>query len=740
MGKLFCKVLKYGLLLGVLNPAALATADSEEPKDSGGQSPNAREKLVTPMTDRGSIVAPYSVRFRITGYLARQHARDGKTLRSLVEFYSMLDTDDPSWPDDEQGDSMRIGRDIEVAQMMTEAGFFDHAVRILQTSLILASINHDPQASQVELQMRATADLARVKRVLVPDIDMSFLAGFQPLQPATSMESVVSQPASPVSSVPAAAEEPGPALSGEPVTPQQSVAVHEYEPTLANQSIVSQSAAAEEEPGPALGDQSVVETSAADQEPGPSLSGQPVVPATPLANPPNELPPMRAEPILTHEAPLITGTTEEEKPEGRSRWSWLSPSRWWQKKEITPVEAQEEVAPERPATSPNVSPTYCQECSGLHGHRAGSVVVRYNPRTGITHTHIPGGAPASPVPSPYQKNFAPLKPENQARAGAGMLTGSTPEDHTGIVAEQTTKAPRATNAARVAPARTSSVPDDAGSHDRSRIMPEPVAKTPRLVRQTAEHKVAKTPPHVPEAADRRATEPPAPRELAQPTAAGWTPTHHTAQVGIAGEVSNPGIFPLRGKSTTLAALLRRTGEREISSEKKARILRSVQLHEGNSSEPSKDIYCQRLNSLDAKLGALETPVYGQEVVIVDGTGERPIYVAVMPHFILQLPFDPHYGVTADQIIDQLSEHWPNIRNQSIGILRYEQWGSATSVVRLDEADETPQTPLAAGDVVYVDGISLDRSQVLSAAESIASMAGARIRKHEASATRAAGSK
>src|SRR5262245_62474801 len=90
---------KYGMLLGVLYCGA---AQAESTKPSAIRANTSALEIVTPMTDRGPSMAPYSVKFRITGFLARQHARDGNTWRSLVEFYSMLNVDDPAWTDNDQ--------------------------------------------------------------------------------------------------------------------------------------------------------------------------------------------------------------------------------------------------------------------------------------------------------------------------------------------------------------------------------------------------------------------------------------------------------------------------------------------------------------------------------------------------------------------------------------------------------------------------------------------------------------
>src|SRR5262245_9995655 len=104
--------LNCSVLAGSLLSAAVAIgADSDSLSTSTGEKP---PKLQTPMTDRNPMAASYSDRLRITGFLARQHAREGNTWRSLTEFFSMLNVDDPTWTDDEAGDSMRIARDIEV--------------------------------------------------------------------------------------------------------------------------------------------------------------------------------------------------------------------------------------------------------------------------------------------------------------------------------------------------------------------------------------------------------------------------------------------------------------------------------------------------------------------------------------------------------------------------------------------------------------------------------------------------
>jgi hypothetical protein len=119
----------------------------------------------------------------------------------------MLNVDDPAWPDNPEGDSMRIARDIDVAQMMSEAGFYDHAIRVLQTSFILARVNRDPQTPVVERQILAIAQLAQVKGVAVPLADLNY--------PDIDIKGDEPTAAQPTHKAPVATHDPVPAVFSE---------------------------------------------------------------------------------------------------------------------------------------------------------------------------------------------------------------------------------------------------------------------------------------------------------------------------------------------------------------------------------------------------------------------------------------------------------------------------------------------------------------------------------------------
>jgi hypothetical protein len=677
--------LRFGLVMIIV---ITARADSNQPPVT---TKVAAGTAATPMTDT-TAMAPYAVRTRITSFLARQHAQEGNQCRALTEFYSMLQVDDPAWPDDEQGDSFRIARDIEVAQMMTEAGFYDHAIRVLHTSLILGTVNQDPQVSQIRFQMEATAELARLKGVPVPEIELSFLEK-EPAQFTEARE-----------------------LSG-------------------NKPLVAAAEGPKSETGPGL------------------IRVEPPQLPKPVA-PPNELPQKKIEPVATQPMTADSDKDETEVKEHPgsegSAWSWLNPMRWLPRKEAAPPCTVHKSGGQRPMISPAVSPTYCQGCSGLHG---GGVVVRYNPRTGITHTHEIPAAPTpatASIPGTQSKlataaaNHAKHRDQIASDSWAPRISPPTsvPQRIRRGIATETSYASapssRSLESGTDQPGMDQPVVTADTSPER-----DPWIKRTESVQPAVE--VAASPPpgsHANEsgpaltgpalAAPSAPAGAPQRQNLAQTQEQpGWSrAVRAVAHIGVAGDVSNPGIFAMQGRSTTLAALLRRTGEQDIMPDKKARILRAVEIRDRNSGLASKDFYCQRLDGLRMNTEAMDTPVYSHEVVIVDGAGEKPIYLAVMPHFILQLPVDRRSALTTDQIVDLLSEHWPSIRERSIGVLRYEHWGRAASMPQLAEGDPDALVALTAGDVVYIDGTSLDSSAVIAAAESVAKMAGARIRKHQ----------
>jgi hypothetical protein len=140
-------------------PATDKSLASAGPADSG---PRPVER------NRDLRMAPYSVRMRISTFLAKQHAREGNDDLARRELHSMLALDDPGWPDDVTGDSLRIARDIDVARLMAELGYCDHAMRVLETALVLAQALDDPQAAVLEKQIQSTAKLAQQRGVYLP--------------------------------------------------------------------------------------------------------------------------------------------------------------------------------------------------------------------------------------------------------------------------------------------------------------------------------------------------------------------------------------------------------------------------------------------------------------------------------------------------------------------------------------------------------------------------------------------
>ena len=212
-----------------------------------------------------------------------------------------------------------------------------------------------------------------------------------------------------------------------------------------------------------------------------------------------------------------------------------------------------------------------------------------------------------------------------------------------------------------------------------------------------------------------------------------------SQIGVAGNVVRRGIFTIEGPPVTLAALLRRAGGLTNASGNQTRILRRVGPRpNGPEGGPQKCSYCQRLDLTQATEQALATPIHGQEIVIIDGPDDRSLYVAVMPHFILQLPIKTDRPVTARLLLDTLEAFWPNIRGQEIGVF-CDEAGRGMNLQTVPDNPELFRSPLRPGDVLYVDGHSLDPSQVRAVAEAIAHLTGLKVRTQQPSPTPSASS-
>jgi hypothetical protein len=194
---------------------------------------------------------------------------------------------------------------------------------------------------------------------------------------------------------------------------------------------------------------------------------------------------------------------------------------------------------------------------------------------------------------------------------------------------------------------------------------------------------------------------------------------------VAGHVPKPGIFRMEDSSAALEMLIGRAGGHVPAPGVKARIVRTIHLRTGESAgEPEKDFYCHRVDLSQASRGVI--PVYDGELLLVEGPDTKPIYVAIMPHFVLQLEADPNHPIKARDIIEELGVYWPAIRQQEIGLLRCSAAGRASKLARRADRDSAADQPLQPGDVLYVDGHALDRVQSLAAADALAELAGIQV--------------
>ncbi|GEM_PF-5885485 len=628
----------------------------------------------SPMTNRVASSAPYPVRFKITSFLARQHAREGNRQRALTEYHSMLAVDDPAWPENEAGDAFRIARDMEVARMMAESGFYDHSVRVLETALLLARVNRDPQEMAIERQLQSTVEIAQAKGIAVPlallnderlneavaqlthNTNQPTVEGASPeIEPVagTTMESptttATAETTGPLSQP--AAVTPTVRADGSTVSPDVSPSYctacgrHHHHHHTANRSR----------------DDVRVRPVATDKDSG-----------------------LRS--LLSRRKPTSTTTTTNSEPTADAAESQTAP------KSQARGTVLSRLLGKRTGTAKALTPkAVASEPSGTH--------VEADPMPAADEAVATAEAVAAPSVEPA--NSPAVKKPSVLRRLLGKKKDSGRSVATGSLSDQPAES-------EVMAASHESATDTDGSGG---VVPA-IEERPIPESTPAEIEEKTKPSQSPEATVDPAPNTAAPAEASDArlpdTAIRTAEVAARIQVGVAGQVARPGIFTFDGEACTLEAVLMRSGQQSASTDKHVRVV--------------------RIASQGPDPAAGNTLVQNREIVLVDGAGARPLYVAVMPYFILQVPVTNGRTTTAAQILEKLAAHWPTIRSQHMGIMRYDNQTSGLAVTALEDLSGHLGEALHNGDVLYIDGTGLDVEQVLPAAKSIANTAGANLQQ------------
>jgi hypothetical protein len=656
---------------------AHAVAGPTEQPQSNASASSKGKAAQSPMTNRVASSAPYPVRFKITSFLARQHAREGNRQRALTEYHSMLSVDDPAWPENEAGDAFRIARDMEVARMMAESGFYDHSVRVLETALLLARVNKDSQEVAIERQLQSTVEIAQAKGITVPmallnderlnevvaqlttqnqpgaqptPAEMDLPAGATTESPTTTTAEATAPLTQPA---PIASTENGPAVSPD-VSPSYCSACgrhHHHHHTASSPQTDRIRPVASDGAGSAKdsGWRSLLSrrkspsttTKTSDVEPTADVDESPTLP--------------KSQARSTALSRLLGKRTDAAKRSAATAVASDSSN--------TPVQA------ESPPTSDEIAATAVAEAPTIE----------------------PTPAPAAKKPSVLRRLLG--KKQEPKRGAAPAPKADQPIESEVMAAGH--EVTEATEAEAETPG--SVVP---AVHERpiQESTPAPAEQSPEPAGPTVDPTLDAPAPA--EAADQRL-----------PDVTTKTAEVTRIQVGVAGQVNRPGIFTFDGEACSVEAILLRAGQKSPSTDKHVRVIRIT--------EPASDV-----DTGDD----LSTHVQGREIVLVDGAGARPLYVAVMPYFILQVPVSHGRATTAAQILEKLAAHWPNVRTQRMGLVRYDNQTSGLAVTTLQQLDGQTDEPLHHGDVLYIDGTGLDPDQVLPAAKAIANTAGANLRQ------------
>lgn len=399
------RVVPWGLAIGVHWLAPNASADSWLRTKNGSKDKPSTSRSTARSAE--SRLAPYSVRVRIASFLARQHTREGDRAAALDQLHTLLVLEDPSWERGAASDALRVARDIDVARLMAELGFFDYAVRVLETALVQAQVHDDPQVVVLQKQLKSTLELASQKGVAIPSFDALRS------DPRATSHPVVDAPASP-----ATAQESADSMATDTLRSQAATPV---EPALRQVSDVTQAGVHEtvrSKAAPAKHERALRQAAATPNSRAGSAARDSSETQASAANAPNP----------NREAVVKQASATEERPIGRlaaarsemstsvangvQRLKQMIPTFSWQESAHDEEHASESPRSLRPWAPSVRAAEYCPECAQQHGNPYASLAnpVAADPWKRPARIHVeppPANVPQQPEAEPAPEPQAP---------------------------------------------------------------------------------------------------------------------------------------------------------------------------------------------------------------------------------------------------------------------------------------------------------------------------------------------
>ncbi len=625
----------------------------------------------------------YRFQFHVHAYLARFYALRGNKPEALHHFRRMLHLEAPDWRGSPHYDTLCIARDREVAAIMAELGYYDYAIRVLQTALIAAKVNNDPQLSLLKGQLITLLRQYKAEPEEMPPVEPGImkLATFQV-----------------------------------PVTRAKQSEQHTVESETEQKANL-----------PAV----------RRRRPTNRLS-------LPIASLWADRLRAGKHERKDKEQKRRTGT-EPQKPdasEGQNRIRQISAERT---QSCSHAVTSSDRAAQQIAVAGNPPPSVCLSCLAASSPRNRSVskTVPYYPPVKPTFSFkrkLATGGFGDFNAADELDSAAEAERERAVDSDdASGLHGEHPDAGNSAPAESIRAAgSHESNREQVVQASWQARTEQTGQESAEQALSRRwlgLFKNPlRLFRsrsQDAESPLKRTPSGDRAGISRLSASwlpewlAPGGRRESQPSSAKGI-INSAPKVAIIGDVARPGLYPAKPEGLYLNELVDWAGGLTGTGRTQLTIIRvGKNVGQSAGSVGFATVYYEQLQADASELSNMLLKLQSQEIVIVGTSTSRSAFVAVMPQFVLQLPRGSRQ-LSAKQISALLHEVCPTSKGIQMALLTLRAVPNEKGAEQ--EYHELVSEPLGPADLLYIDGRALQPAQAMRAANAIAQAAGLPVRK------------
>jgi len=682
------------LLAGWTEPAVQAGGWHIMPFGRQADSTAASHEAVPAHAAPRAESVSYRFQFRLHAYLARFYALRGQKRQALRHLHQMLHMEGPDWRRSPNYDTLCIARDREVAAIMAELGYYDYAIRVLQSAIILAKVDKDPQLPMLRGQL-ITLEAQYKERVdELPAThrgDMKLATLEKPAATAGSNGQA--------------------SVRGKPV----------QKPKLAAQ---SQRRTAERRfPHLTKFWAAVFGTR---QRP-PEAKGRQ---RKEQQRPNRQSVADRWKPAM----PERTGQIRQASAEQPRSWHRSSASSRWRSKHVT--------------IAGNPPPSICLSClAARQGNGSlASRTVAYSPPVKPTFKFKRKQAAELGNSKPAPKADSAAEPPAEHAVASTRRAQPQENDSDKPSPEHANSGVRpASSEGGGHEAIQASWQADAGQKEQEHKEQKRgrrwlgLFRNPLRVfrsRKQQKERIKPAPQPTPPGKKRAGMRLPAPgwlfngvligrKRKAQPGSAKGV-IDSAPKVAIIGQVARPGLYRAKPEGVQLKELIEWAGGLTVKGRTQVTLIRTGKSIDRSASSAGFDaVYYEQLQADASEVSSMLIRLQPQEIVIIGPNATRSAFVALMPQFVLELPRRAR-PLSAKQISALIHKVCPASKGAQVGLLTLRSVPDGNAAEQ--EYDKLVSRPLRPGDMFYIDGRGLAPADAIRAANAIAKAAGLHVRK------------